>query len=335
MGTIAIIGQGAMGRTHAKAWSNLGLGGQIRYVCTPRPGAPLEHAPAARFVTDLDTVLADPGVDILSVCTPTPSHADIATRALRAGKHVLLEKPIALTLADARAIEREAGNSGSILMVAHVVRFFEGYRLIRDAADAGRLGHIVSARARRIIATPDSAAWWHDETQSGGVLVDLGIHDFDQMNLFLGTPTAVRAVRHGSAGPVETTVEYLDGGIGQVLSAANMPSGVPFTTSIELVGTAGLAEYQFSAGASVGHAETGEASCGVNTYRLATAEAADSVAVVDDEPYTRQAQYFLECVRNEARPKFCPTESAISALDVSLAARASLLAGGDRVTFAR
>ncbi len=102
------------------------------------------------------------------------------------------------------------------------------------------------------------------------MLVNLGIHDFDQMNRFLDTPTALRAMRHGSAGPVETAIEYLDGGIGQVLSAANMPSEVPFTTSIERMGTAGLAEYQFAAEASVGHAETGEASGGVNTYRLAT-----------------------------------------------------------------
>jgi predicted dehydrogenase len=333
MVTIAIIGQGAMGRTHAKAWASLGLGDQIRYVCTPRPGAPLEYAPAARFVTDLDAVLADPGVDVLSVCTPTPSHAHIATRALRAGKHVLLEKPIALTREDARAIQSEAGIGRSILMVAHVVRFFEGYRLIRDAVDTGRLGQIVSGRARRIMATPNTAPWWHDEAQSGGVVVDVGIHDFDQLNLFLGTPTAVRAVRQGLAAPVETTVEYLDGGIGQVLSAANLPNGVPFTTSIELVGTAGLAEYQFSAGVPAGHAESGE-QCGVSTYRLATAEASESVGVVDNDPYTRQAEYFLECVRNQTQPTLCPTESAIAALEVALAARASLQAGGDQVTLA-
>src|SRR5674476_696267 len=70
MTAIAIIGQGYMGRTHSKAWSNLGYGDQIKYVCTPRPGQPLEHAPRAEFVTDLAVVLADRDVDIISVCTP-------------------------------------------------------------------------------------------------------------------------------------------------------------------------------------------------------------------------------------------------------------------------
>ena len=115
---------------------------------------------------------------------------------------------------------------------------------------------------------------------------------------------------------METTVEYVVCGIGQVLSSASMPTGGPFTASTELVGLAGLAEYQSSAGVPGGRAETG-ATPSVSTYRIATAETSDTIAVIDDEPYVRQAK------------------SAISAAEVSLASRDSELAGGHRVMLAR
>lgn len=297
MVTIAIVGQGYMGRTHAEAWSELGLGERIRYVCTPHPGAAFAHAPAARFVTDLETVLADPEVDILSVCTPTPSHADIAIRALDAGKNVLLEKPVALTVADAHAIAAAAERSSGTLMVAQVVRFFGGYRMLRESVQAGRLGGVLSVRARRLSAKPTWAAWIGDESVSGGVLVDFAIHDFDQANLFLGTPVSVRSVRGGGSGPVETTIEYAGGGIGQVLTYADMAPDFPFASSIEIVGSTGADGYQLPRPADA------------------------------DTPYTSQAAYFLECVRTGVPPLLCPTESAILALQVSLAARQSLATG--------
>lgn len=301
---IGIIGQGRMGREHARAWSELGL--DIRYVCSPGAERPIQHAATARFVTDLDVVLADPHVDIVSVCTPTPTHHDIAIRSLRAGKNVLLEKPIALTMEQARAIAEAAAASGAVLMVAHVVRFFAGYRAIQQDAEAGRFGPILSVRARRISAPGEQAPWMRDEAQSGGVLVDFAIHDFDQLNLHLGTPVAVSAVRAGASGPFETTVEYADGGIGQVLAHLAMPAGTPFTTSIELIGTEGLADYHFTAD---------------------TFSAASSSQIPGENPYARQAEYFLHCVDSGTSPTLCPVDAAVSALQVALAARASVATG--------
>lgn len=299
MAGIAIIGQGSMGHAHAKAWWNLGLGDDIRYICTPDPGAPFERAPSARFVTDLDEVLSDPDVDIVSVCTPTPSHADIATRALAAGKHVLLEKPIALTLDDANRIKEAATTAEGILMVAHVVRFFDGYRELRASVGGGSIGEVRSVRASRIGGPPgEGSSWWYDEAQSGGVVVDFTIHDFDQLNLFLGIPVAVTATGTHRYGPIETTVQYRDGGIGQVLGFMGAPDDYPFTSSIELIGTTGITGYQHVA------------------------------AEPHEDPYTLQAKYFLDCVASGEQPALSPVDSAILALRVALAARSSLSAGG-------
>jgi predicted dehydrogenase len=326
--TIAIVGPGYMGRTHAEAWSNLGYAEQIKYVVGRSRRAPFEHAPVARFVTDLDEVLLDQEVDVVSICTPTPSHADIAIRALRAGKHVLLEKPIALTIDDALAIRAAARQSGRVLMVAHVVRFFAGYELLRHAWEDDGVGRVVSARAIRMLASPETA-WLLDESQSGGAPVDVSIHDFDQVNLFLGTPVAVTATRLDPDGPIETTIEYRDGGIGQVLTYTSAPAGVPFTSALELIGTRGVASYRLAAisatEASVTEADV--APSDLNTYRLANADESIAIAVTDNQPYTRQIEYFLSCIATNSEPLLSPTDAAIAALEVSLATRESLASG--------
>ncbi len=319
--TIAIIGAGYMGHTHAAAWAEIGEGNSIRYVCSPSGGG-LAEAPNTRSVSDLGMVLADPDVDIVSICTPTATHREIAVRALHAGKHVLLEKPIALTIADAHAISAAASASGKTFMVAHVVRFFEGYRLARTDVDDGRIGTVLSARARRLITKPESS-WWYDESQSGGVIVDVAIHDFDQMNLFLGIPVAVTSVSNDPLGPIETTIEYRSGAIGQVLTFAGVPAGAPFTSSLSLVGTDGMLDYDFSADAPTPAGDF----VGVNSYRLATTGERRNATLTSLDHYARQVEYFLECVRNGTDPDFSPTASAVRALEVALAARQSLTTG--------
>jgi len=325
MTSVAIVGQGFMARTHADSWAKLGYADSIKYVCTPRPGEPLEGAPVATFVTDFDLVLDDPEIDVISVCSPTDSHRNLAVRALRAGKNVLLEKPIALTIGDALEIRDAALDSGAILMIAQVIRFFKGYQLLRDDVRDGHLGTVRSVRGSRLSNRPDWAQWWHDEDRSGGVVVDFSIHDYDQLNLFLGEPVAVSAVSVSELGPIETTVEYRGGGVGQVLSFADTAKGVPFASSIGVLGTAGVADYDFSAATP-----TAEES-GVNFYSRSGASGFHSVEIDNDDPYTAQVEYFLECVNNGSEPSLSATESAIRALEVSLAARQSI-ATGKRVT---
>lgn len=293
---IALIGQGRMAKAHAAAWTELGLGGDISLICTPRPGALLEHAPNARFVTDLEEVLRDESIEIVSVCTPTPSHADITIRALAAGKNVLLEKPIALTVDEALAIADAASAGSALLMVAHVVRFFSGYQRLRERAESGEFGRITTVAATRFSSGPRGTAWLNDDAASGGVLVDFGIHDFDQVNLVLGTPLTVTAVPGEAPGLIETTITYEGGGIGRVLTCNEMPTGFEFSSSLEVVGEAGADSFVHGSGSS-------------------------------DAPYTRQAEYFLSCLRAGAAPDYCSVDDAILALRVSLAARESLQGG--------
>jgi predicted dehydrogenase len=297
MTAAAVVGAGRMGRAHAAAWAALGV--PVRWAVSPRTRPDLPGAPEARWARTLEEALADPEVTFVSVCTPTPSHAALATRALEAGRHVLLEKPIALTLADAEALAAVAERSAGTLMVAHVVRFFPGYAALAERVAAGEVGRPRLVRASRVSATPRWAGWLADEELSGGMLIDFAIHDVDQANLLLGRPIAVTSIGTTGSGtggfgaPVATTIEYADGGVAQIASAADLPDGEPFRSALEVIGDRG----------------------------------ADAVREAEGDPFVEQARYFVHCVETGTPPERAPVEAAVEALRVSTAARESLRSG--------
>jgi predicted dehydrogenase len=334
--TVAIIGPGTIGAAHAAAWRRVGA--DVSYLVSRRPDAALADAPHARTVTDLAEALNDPDVDIVTICTPTPTHRAMAEASLRAGKHVLLEKPIALDVDDAQAIADAAQASGRVLMVAHVVRFFPAYERARALVAAGAVGRALHVRAERMIAAP-STSWWYDEERSGGVAVDLGIHDLDQANAMLGHPIGVRSVAMDALGPVETTVRYDDGGIAQVLSHARMPAATSFATALQVTGDTGILAMRFIGGErpvdeftvrGVGgwSMPPDPAAVGGETQARAVDHGAVTGRLEPLDPYARQAAHFLECVASGHPSAIAPVSDAVLALRTALAARDSLRAGG-------
>ncbi|WP_431246353.1 Gfo/Idh/MocA family protein [Leifsonia xyli] len=291
---VAVVGAGRMGQAHASAWAAVGV--PVRWAVSPRRRPALRDAPDARWATALEEALADPAVTVVSICTPTPSHAELAVQALEAGRSVLLEKPIALTLEDAQRVEAAASRAPGILMVAHVVRFFPGYAALAERVAAGSVGRARVVRASRISDAPAGFDWLDDEAQSGGMLVDFAIHDIDQAAAYLGRAVAVTCARGPGSGfgaPVATTIEYADGGVAQLLSASDLPEGQPFRTSFEIVGDAGVDAAEPDAG----------------------------------DAFAAQARYFLECVDSGRAPERAPVASAVEALRVALAARESARTG--------
>ena len=287
-------GAGRMGQAHAEAWAACGV--PVRWVVSPRTRPDLPAAPDARWTTSLDDALADPAADIASICTPTPTHADLAVQALAAGGNVLLEKPIALTLPDAERVAAAAARAPGVLMVAHVVRFFPGYAALAERVAAGSVGLPRAVLGSRLSAAPAGAEWLADESRSGGMVVDFAIHDVDQANAYLGEPVAVTTVRAPGdrfGTPAAITVEYAAGGVAQLLAVSDLPAGSPFRTTLEVVGD----------------------------------RASDSLTDLPGDAFTAQARYFLECVETGAEPARSPVAAAIDALRVCLAARESARTG--------
>jgi predicted dehydrogenase len=148
-----------------------------------------------KIYSDLNALLADEEVELIDLCTPTPLHHVQAIAALKAGKHVLCEKPMAQTAALAEKIKAaadEAKERKKFFMPGMVVRFWPEWAWLKQAVESGTYGKVLAARFRRVTGKPS----WNrnfEKGKSGGALLELHIHDADFVQFLFGPPTSVFA----------------------------------------------------------------------------------------------------------------------------------------------
>lgn len=146
-----------------------------------------------RTTTDWKELAADPGVDAVVIATPNALHAPQAIACLEAGKHVLVEKPMATRIEEARRMIAASKASGAFLMVAHCWRFHPDVRAMRDRVDKGEFGRVVKTRGYGVHAGWGPSGWFTDsKLAGGGALVDMGVHAIDTARFLLGDPDPVR-----------------------------------------------------------------------------------------------------------------------------------------------
>jgi predicted dehydrogenase len=325
---VAIVGGGFMGGAHAGNYSALGDRVDVRWVCsrTPERAAKVAERVHADVTTDLERALSDPEVDIVDVCVPTYLHREVTERAFAAGKHVFLEKPIALTTEDADAIADAAERSGKLFMVGLVLRFWPEYVELGRRVAAGEIGTPLAVATHRLSMPADWNDWMADPSLSGGVAVDLLVHDFDQTNRLLGPARSVFA-QEPSRDHVVAIVEY-DGAHAVAEGSMRMPASYPFSSNIRVLGDAGAAEYAFRAepaedGGNIGGADP--AARGLRLFRVGAEPETLEFDPVD--PWGPEIAYFVECVEQERAPEEGTGEQARAALQVALAANRSIESG--------
>ena len=202
---VAFLGSGWIQDFHARGVA--ALGGTLAAVANHR----LETAEAfaarhgiERVTTDWRSVVTDPSIDAVIVSTPNALHAEQAVAALEAGRHVLVEKPMAVTVAECDAMIAAAERGGASLMVAHCWRFHDDVIELRDRVAAGDLGEIVKTRGYGVHANWGPEGWFVDpELAGGGALLDMGVHAIDTARFLLGDPEpervcAVVGTRYGT-----------------------------------------------------------------------------------------------------------------------------------------
>lgn len=322
---IAILGSGAMGSAHARAFARLP---DIEIVGVSSRSLDKAKALAiqigARATTDDMEWIRDPEIDAVSITLPTHLHKPYTIAALNAGKHVLLEKPFGLDVAECDAMTRAWRKSGKILMLAHVLRFWGEYNAVMDLIAGGALGKPRSAVAARLSTRPTWADWFHDPKQSGGAVLDLMVHDFDVVNAIFGAPRAVYAQgRQGKRGAWDHVVALIvyAGASATVEGSLMMPKHFPFTMSLRVSAERGTVEFSSRAGgAEIESANQAAVSVFTDTETLKLTPAAG-------DAYDKQVAYFVECVRRNRQPTLGTPAQARLAIVVANAARVSLETG--------
>ena len=316
---IGIVGAGNIGSRHARFWGQV-AGAKLVAVADTHPGAAENLAasyPGAEGFLSVADVLENPAVNIVHVCVPTHLHQEIVIAAAKHDKHVLCEKPMALTLADCDAMIDAAAHSGVLLSVGHVTRFFPEYALAKREIDAGKIGTPAVARTRRAGAFPRTA-WFADSEQSGGVVADLMVHDIDFLQWCFGRVVRVFAKIVKSSGfeYALLTLRHESGVISHAEGVWGEPTG--FHTSYDIAGTGGLLTHDSrTARALVAATRPGTD----GTIAVMNAPLAPT-----DDPYFRQVQAFADAVRHTA-PLVVTAHDARSAVAVALAALESARTG--------
>ena len=250
---VGIAGLGFMGMIHYLAYQRL-RGAKVSAICEQDPvrrsgdwrtikgnfgppGAVMDLKGIKQYA-ELDEMLADPTLDVIDVCLPSSWHADVTVKALKAGKHVLCEKPIALKPADAKRMVDAAAAADRLLMIGHVLPFFPEYNFAYKAITSGKYGKLQGGHFKRIISDPLWVAHYFDPNVIGGPMLDLHVHDAHFIRLVCGMPRAVQAVGRMRGEVVERfQSQFLFEDPGMVVSAASgvvAQQGRAFTHAFEI-----------------------------------------------------------------------------------------------------
>jgi len=265
---VGVLGLGFMGRMHLGAYSaanGRGSTNRLVAVCDAdadrRAGKPggagnLESGPTEELMFDPSVVrayadpaelFADDEVELISICTHTDSHVDLAIQALEAKKHVLVEKPVALTSAEVERLATAAEAASTLCMPAHCMRFWPGWDWLKDTIDAGTYGPVRAASFRRLASPPGwSADFYKNSARTGGALLDLHIHDADFIRWCFGSPDGVTST--GTLDHITTLYHYNSGPAHVVAEGGwDHTPGFPFQMRYVVVFEEATAEFNISA----------------------------------------------------------------------------------------
>ena len=322
---VGIVGVGTMGSLHAAAWAATPatISG---FFALDQPRAELlalEHG--ARAFWGYEDLLEH--VDVVDICTPTYLHHHMAIHAAQSGKHVICEKPLALSVANGQAMIDACAAAGVKLLVGHVVRFFPEYALAKATVDRGEIGRVAVTRLKRVNFQPTRSTgnWFLDPEKSGGMIVDLMIHDFDYARWLNGEVESVfaRSVRTkdpNAAGDYCLAIlTHKNGALTHVEGGWAYPPPT-FLTALEIAGEHGLIEHPV------------RSSVAVSTHLMqreggAAADVGVLSSPLDESPYTTEIKHFHDILTGAVETPRVTAEDGLEALRIALAVEQSARSG--------
>ena len=313
---VGFVGAGRLGRVHARHLMRLPEVSVGAFDVVPESAASFAAEVKGMAYSSFDELLEKS--DAVAVVTPSDLHAEYAVAALEAGKHVFIEKPVTLSAGDALPIvEAAEANPEVVCTVGQVLRWFPMYRRAHELVKAGEIGTPAALRMSRGGGLPGAGrGWFEDHSKSGGVFIDLGVHDFDFLLWTFGGVTEVVARSVGAK--VGSGVDY---GLATLTMASGAIAHVESTwmdaddpgMSFEFCGSAGMIEWNSRTAGTVR---------GMGRV--------DAHFMPDDDPFFSQMKAFVAAVRGEA-PVPVSLADGVAAVRVAEAALQSARTGS-RVT---
>ncbi len=331
MVNVGVVGLGLMGQTHLDAYNRV-AGARVVAVADKDEarlsgegdaqasfeGQALggyDLSGAARY-TDGMELIRDPNVDMVDLCLVTPLHVPFAVAALEAGKHVLIEKPLARTSEDATKILDVEAESPGLAMCAHCMRFWPGWDWLKRAVDDGRYGKVRSASFTRLGETPESP-FYRDGKNSGGAALDLHIHDTDYVHHLFGVPREVTSVGYSQInGCVDhiTTFYHYDHVPHVVAEGAWVPfKGFEFTLRYGVVFERAAATFDMAREKPLILIEQGKEP--------------EAVELDSGLGYEQEIAYFIDCIRAGRAPQRSSVRDAAQSLCILEAELRSVTSG--------
>ena len=325
--TVGMIGAGNIAHLHVAAWKALGA----RVVVHSVEGAEeMAEQYGLEVAASLDGCLAE--AEFVDIVTPSATHKEVTLAAIKAGRNVICEKPLTLTAADSHEVIAAAAAAGVRIYPAHVVRFFPAYVAAHSAIQGGRIGDVAVARFFRQASSPAGGGWYRDVARSGGVIMDLMVHDLDQARWLCGDVVSVYAVQNpptvDGMSPVNVaahvTLTHASGAISHC-RATWAAAGSHFQSGYSIAGSTGVLKYRSTADSGY-------------TEELQDGGAAADLLIpantLGESPYLTQLREFAVALRGGSEPRVVAPDGA-AAVYLAEAARASMETGRviDMLTF--
>jgi predicted dehydrogenase len=326
----SLIGVGRAGLIHGRGLARRIPQAQLVSLCDPSEAALRDagqELQVATLLTDYRQAVADPGVDAVVIVTPTFLHGPIACAAAEHGKHVFLEKPMAVTAEECATINAAVARAGVKLQIGFMRRFDEGFLRAKEVLDSGELGRVMVIKSTgRGPGLPPP--WIYDLTRSNGIIAEVNSHDLDSLRWFVGSEVVrvyaeagnfkcpdARADWPDFYDNVVATFRYEDGALGVVDGAC--PAGYGYDARVEILCEKGVLFIGYTAQPGMTK---------VTVDGQVTGQAVKSWRNLFKDAYLAEMEHFVACILEDRQPRVTGHDG-LKAVEMVVGVNQSLRAG--------
>lgn len=321
---VGLIGCGFMGTMHANCWKALSDRAEVVAVADVRPEKAEELAAlfGAKIYSDGKDLIENEKLDVVDICLPTYLHEKYAVMAMKADANVFVEKPMCRTKEEAENLVKVQKETGKLLQVGQVIRFWDEYVWLKKVIDEGKYGKLTSATFKRMSPRPTWGweNWLHTPEKSGGMALDLHVHDIDYIRYILGEPKKIQVVGNEHADGLNeyimSTYIYDDNVIATAEGAWNFPENFRFSMSFCVRFEKATVCHDSGIGEFVVYLENGEKEVPVIEKQFEGSAGSGNISSLGG--YYNELRYFTDLIADPTLPQIASVTEGARSVELAL-----------------